>query len=253
MRHRSGRILVERCNACRHLYPGMPAALVKGQLWRGKIGIGERADGDANRFLVAFLRVEQGRSASRTKPEREHGTLVSDAHIFSGFAENAERRRKACQCCEDAAGPALACEAMANADRSWLAFDLNAQLSAGARRGARGRRTNLGHRCHPLQPHPFAGGALAPRASEAVAHVRHRHARSRAFPDTRASEVSLNFTSPHQHMSPKCPLRAGTQPFGARHNGQMAFGKGRIGLRSSYVAVGARRSGTFISGKVRIR
>jgi hypothetical protein len=52
--------------------------------------------------------------------------LIADTNVFGGGTGDFERSREAGQCCEDAAGPLLASEAVANANASWIAFDLNA-------------------------------------------------------------------------------------------------------------------------------
>ena len=83
--------------------------------------------------------VEDGSTTNWAEPESELGSLIPDTDVFGGGTEDFERSREAGQCCEDTAGPLLAGEAVANATSSWLAFDLNAQLSAGNKRlfGAR--------------------------------------------------------------------------------------------------------------------
>jgi hypothetical protein len=110
----------------------MPAAVVDRDLRRRKRGIGKRPHGDTHRVVAALFGVEDGRPADRTEPEDESGALIADARVFSRSAEDLERSSEARQCGEDAAGPSLAGEAIADADASRLAFDLNAQLSAGA-------------------------------------------------------------------------------------------------------------------------
>jgi hypothetical protein len=62
------------------------------------------------------------------------GSLIPDTDVFGGGTEDFERTREAGQCCEDTAGPLLAGEAVANANYPGFTCDLNAQLSAGARR-----------------------------------------------------------------------------------------------------------------------
>jgi hypothetical protein len=51
---------------------------------------------------------------------------IPDSNVLGGSTEDFERSREAGQCREDTAGPLLAGEAVANANSSWLAFDLNA-------------------------------------------------------------------------------------------------------------------------------
>jgi hypothetical protein len=85
---------------------------------------------------VTFLGVEDVSPADRTEPESEPGSLIADANVFGGLTEDFERRGEAGQCREDTAGPSLAGKAVANANSSGLAFDLNAQLPAGTSGGS---------------------------------------------------------------------------------------------------------------------
>jgi hypothetical protein len=101
---------------------------VDGNSRRWKVRISERTHGDAHRLTVAVFGVEDGSPANRAEPEYEPGSLIPDANIFGGGTEDFERCREAGQRREDTAGPLLAGEAVANANASWLAFDLNAQL-----------------------------------------------------------------------------------------------------------------------------
>ena len=116
----------------------MPAAVVDRILRRWKVRISKRTHGDAHRLIVPFFGVEDGSPTDRAEPEYELGSLIADTDVFGGGTEDFERSREAGQCCEDTAGPLLAGEAMAKADSSWFAFDLNAQLPAGTR-GCSGR------------------------------------------------------------------------------------------------------------------
>ena len=116
----------------------MPAALVYGKSRCGKAGVGKRAHGDAHRLSVTVSGVEDGGSTNWAKPEYESCSLIPDTDVFGGGTEDFERSREAGQCCEDTAGPLLTGKAVANANSTRFAFDLNAQLSAGAR-GCSGR------------------------------------------------------------------------------------------------------------------
>jgi hypothetical protein len=98
----------------------------------------KRTNCDTHRIVVTFFRVEDGSSTNRAEPEYELRSLIADANVLGGGTEDFERSGEAGQRCEDTAGPLLAGEAMAEADSSWFAFDLNAQLSARAR-GCSGR------------------------------------------------------------------------------------------------------------------
>jgi hypothetical protein len=135
---RSGGVLGVGPCPWRELDPGMSAAVVDGVVGRRKAGIGEGADGDAHgRVLVAFFGVEQVGPADGAEAELESGAVVADADVLGcgaddliGGGEGGERR-------EDAAGPALAGNAVADADAERLALDLDAQLAAGTGRRSR--------------------------------------------------------------------------------------------------------------------
>jgi hypothetical protein len=75
---------------------------------------------------VTGFGVEDGSPTNWAEPEYELGSLIPDTDVFRGGTEDFERSREAGQCCEDTAGPLLAGEAVANANASWFAFDLNA-------------------------------------------------------------------------------------------------------------------------------
>ena len=129
----SSGIFVERSRAWRQLNPRMPAALVDGKSRRWKARVSKRAHGDAHRLIVTIFGVEDGSPTNWAKPEYEPCSLIPDTDVFGGGTEDFERSREAGQCCEDTAGPLLAGEAVANANSTRFAIDLNAQLSAGAR------------------------------------------------------------------------------------------------------------------------
>lgn len=116
----------------------MPTAVVDGNSRRWEVGVGKRTHGDAHRLIAAVFSVEDGSPTKWAESVYELGSLISDTNVFGGGAEHFERSREAGQCSEDTAGPLLACEAVAKANASWFAFDLNAQLSAGTR-GCSGR------------------------------------------------------------------------------------------------------------------
>ena len=116
----------------------MPAAVVDGNARRWKVRVSERAYSDAHSLIITVFGVEDISPTNWTEPESELGSLIPDANVFGGGAEDFERSGEASQCCEDTAGPLLAGEAVANANSSWFAVDLNAQLSARAR-GCSGR------------------------------------------------------------------------------------------------------------------
>jgi hypothetical protein len=80
---------------------------------------------------MTFFGVEDVSPTDGAEPESELGSLIPDANVFGGLTENFERSGEAGQCREDTAGPSLAGKAVANANPSGLAFDLNAQLPAG--------------------------------------------------------------------------------------------------------------------------
>ena len=116
----------------------MPTAVVDGNSRRWKARVSECTYGDAHGLIVTVFGVEDGSPTNWAKPEYGPCSLIPDADVFGGSTEDFERSREACQRCEDATGPLLAGEAVANANSTRFAFDLNAQLSARAR-GRSGR------------------------------------------------------------------------------------------------------------------
>src|SRR6516165_7883197 len=115
----------------------MPAAVVDGDSRRRQGRIRQCTDGNADRLLIALLGVEYRRATNRAEPEGEFCSLVPDAQVFGGGAEDREGSRKPGQRCKDTAGSLLAGEAVADADHGF-ALHLNAQLSAAAGSGACG-------------------------------------------------------------------------------------------------------------------
>ena len=116
----------------------MPAAVVDRILRRRKLGIGKRADRNADEgLLAAFLGVEQRGAADRAEAEREAAAMVADAHVFGRGAGDLVWCGVTGQRGEHAAGAALAGEAMADADAARLALNLDAQLAAGTGGGSR--------------------------------------------------------------------------------------------------------------------
>jgi hypothetical protein len=113
--------------------PRVPTAVVDGNSGRWKARVSECTYGVAHRLSVTVFCVKDGSPTNWAEPEYELGSLIPDANVFGGGTEDFERSGEAGQCCEDTAGPLLAGEAVANANSSWFAFDLNSQLSAGTR------------------------------------------------------------------------------------------------------------------------
>jgi len=111
----------------------MPAAVVDRHVRRWKARVGEGTDGDAYKPVMAFFGVEDGRAADRTEAESEPGSAIACSHVFAGVPDYLERRSEARKCCESAAGPSLARQAMTQAHAAWFAFDLDSQLAAAAR------------------------------------------------------------------------------------------------------------------------
>ena len=137
-----GGILVELRRSRRQLHPRVPAAVVNRNAGRRKARVGECSDSDAHGPIVTFFGVKDRGPADRAEPESELRPLVADADIFGGGAEDLEWSGKAGECSEDAAGPLLTCEAVADANPARFALDLNAQLAAGARGGSRWHARN---------------------------------------------------------------------------------------------------------------
>lgn len=125
---------MEGSRAWRQLNPRVPTAVVDGDLRCWKVRVSKRTHGDAHRLIVTFFGVEDGSPTDWAEPECELGSLIPDTDAFRGGTEDFERSGEAGQCCEDTAGPLLAGEAVAKANSSWFAFDLNTQLSAGVKR-----------------------------------------------------------------------------------------------------------------------
>jgi hypothetical protein len=128
----SSGIFVERCRAWRQLNPWVSTAVVDRNARRWKVRVSKRTYGYAHRLIVTVFGMEDSSPANRAEPEYELGSFIPDSNVLGGGTEDFERSGEARQCCKDTAGPLLAGEAVANANSSWFAFDLNAQLSAGA-------------------------------------------------------------------------------------------------------------------------
>src|SRR6267378_1259593 len=109
-------VFVERRRACRQPHPRVPAAIVDRPFRRGKARVGKGADRHAHRLVVTLFGVKHGRPANRAEPESELRSVVPDTHVFGGGAEDLERRSEARERREHTAGPALAGEAVADAD-----------------------------------------------------------------------------------------------------------------------------------------
>jgi hypothetical protein len=107
-------------------------AIVDGNSRRWKAGVSERTNGNAHRLIVAFFRVENRRPTDWAEPEYELGSPIPDTSVFSGRSEDHVVTGESGQRRENAARPLLAGQAVANANASWLTFDLNAQLPARA-------------------------------------------------------------------------------------------------------------------------
>jgi hypothetical protein len=125
-------IFLEGRGARRQLNPGVPAAVVDGNLWRWKFRIGERSHGDTHGLVVPDLGVKDGRTAYGAKPEQELRSLIADAAILRGVTVHLERSREAREGSKNTARASLASKTIADADAARLAFDLNSQLAAGA-------------------------------------------------------------------------------------------------------------------------
>ncbi len=116
----------------------MSATIINRNLrWR-KAGVGEGPHGDTRRRLFATVfGVKHCCAAYRAEPKLELRPVVADPHVLGGGTENLIGRGEAGQRRENAAGPALTCEAVANANAEGFARNFNAQLPAGTRSGSR--------------------------------------------------------------------------------------------------------------------
>jgi hypothetical protein len=110
----------------------MPTAIVDGEARRWEVWISERTHGDAHRVLVTLLRVKDGRSTNRAKPERELRSLVPNADVLGGGTGDRVGAREAGQRCEDTACSLLAGKAVADADGSRLAVNFDTKLATAA-------------------------------------------------------------------------------------------------------------------------
>jgi len=144
-------ILVVNTDAERQGHPGMPPAMIDGDLRGRKIRIGKATDrhGYRARFM-SFFGVEEIGAADGTEPESEARALIPSADIFGCDAAHLVMRPKACECGEDATGPALASETVAYTDAPRLAFKRDGQLTA---RTGRSSRHDGPPRCSGLLDH----------------------------------------------------------------------------------------------------
>jgi hypothetical protein len=125
-------IFLESRGARRQLNPGVPAALVDGNLWRWELWIGKGSHGDTHGFVVADLGMKDGRTAHGAESEQKLRSLIADAKILRGVTVHVERSCEAREGSENTARASLASKTIADADAARLAFDLNSQLAAGA-------------------------------------------------------------------------------------------------------------------------
>jgi hypothetical protein len=110
----------------------MSAAVIDRSSRRREARVGKRSHGDAHgRPFVSLFGVEHGRPADRAEPERELGSLVTDANVLGRGAKDLVRGGEAGQRCKDTACSTLAGQAMADSDAAWLSLDFDAQLAAG--------------------------------------------------------------------------------------------------------------------------
>jgi hypothetical protein len=116
----------------------MSATIINRNLrWR-KTWVGEGPHGDTRRRLFATVfGVKHCCAAYRAEPKLELRPVVADPHVLAGGTGNLIGRGEAGQRRENAACPALTCEAVANANAEGFARNFNAQLPAGTRSGSR--------------------------------------------------------------------------------------------------------------------
>ena len=116
----------------------MSATLIDRDLRLRKTRISEGTHGNTRRRLLETLfGVEHSCPAHRTESEPEPGALITDAHVLGCAAGNVIRSGEAGQRCENTAGPALAGEAVANANTERFAMNFDAQLATRTTRCSR--------------------------------------------------------------------------------------------------------------------
>ena len=103
--------------------------------WRER-GIGKGADRNAHAARYTFLRVKDIGAAHGAETEAKACALIARSDILGGATGNSVRRGEARDGCEDAAGALLTGETVTDTDDSGLTLDVDAKLSAMARRGA---------------------------------------------------------------------------------------------------------------------
>lgn len=135
------------------LHPGMFATVVNRiSRWR-KTWIGEGADGDRHRRLLAALfGVEYGCAAARAETEPKLGPLVTSANVIGRRADDLIGGGEARQRCKYTARAALTGKAVANPDSQRFALNLNAQLAAATRGCSRRHRLSPGKLFVPPPP-----------------------------------------------------------------------------------------------------
>ena len=98
----------------------MAPTVVHRNLGRRKTRIRECPDGDTHRLRIAIFGVKHRGPANGTEPEDESGALIANARIFGCLTLDLVWRGVSGKRGEDAAGSALAREAMADTDASRL-------------------------------------------------------------------------------------------------------------------------------------
>ena len=84
--------------------------------------------------------MKDGCAANGAKAKPELGTLIAGSDVLCGLAEDLVRTSETGECREDAARPLLAGQAMADADVTRIASDLEPELATAACRLASAHR-----------------------------------------------------------------------------------------------------------------
>ena len=112
----------------------MHSFFIHGERRCGKRWISKGADWDGNDFFAARQCIEDRGSADRTERERDPCAFISYSYELSALTRDRDGlSRKPCLRAEDAAGPTLAGEAVADRYAHRLSGDFGLELAATAR------------------------------------------------------------------------------------------------------------------------
>lgn len=114
-------------------YPRVLSRFVDGDTRSREAGIGKGTNRDAVEILHALKLVVDGRTAFRAKVKLHSRSLVADADkLGGGTGDSHMLAKKSGLLAKDAAGPALAGQAMADGDTHRFTGNLSAELTTAA-------------------------------------------------------------------------------------------------------------------------